>query len=262
MPDGLGYRADETCQRKDDDMNLKTIAGRMINRMGYRIYKTGVGSEYSLCPPYSHYTYSPWFEEGFQKMYGRVKDRTLCTEDRCYMIHRFARHCSNVEGDFAECGVYRGGTAFLIADTLKDSADRDRRLHLFDTFSGMPAIANDDPSGLKEGRFGDTSLDAVKEYLQPFSSVVFHPGFIPETFGAVKDSKFAFLHVDVDLYQTTKDCMAFFWERMTAGGVVVFDDYGFHPFKYAEKQAVDEFFDGKPEVPVSLRTGQCIVVKL
>ena len=43
---------------------------------------------------------------------------------------------------------------------------------------------------------------------------------------------------------------------------MIFDDYGFPGYKFAEKQAVDEFFSDKPESPISLRTGQCIVIKL
>ena len=129
-------------------------------------------------------------------------------------------------------------------------------------FYGMPAIANEDPSGVREGCFGDTSLSAVKHYLQGFPNIAFHPGVIPETFEEVEDGKFAFVHIDVDLYQTAKDCCSFFYERMTSGGVMIFDDYGDVAFRYSAKQAVDEFFDDKPETPISLCTGQCIVIKL
>ena len=49
---------------------------------------------------------------------------------------------------------------------------------------------------------------------------------------------------------------------MTRGGVMICDDYGFPFFKYSAKQAVDEFFSDKPETTISLRTGQCVVIKL
>jgi hypothetical protein len=135
-------------------------------------------------------------------------------------------------------------------------------LHLFDTFAGMPAEAAKDPSRHKESDFGDASLDAIRNYLQHFPFVALHPGFIPETFKAVKDSKFAFVHIDVDLYQTTKDCCAFFYDRMVSGGVMIFDDYGFPRYRFAEKQAADEFFSDKAESLISLATGQCIVIKV
>jgi O-methyltransferase len=184
-------------------------------------------------------------------------------EDSAYVIRQFCRHCLHLPGDFAECGVYKGGSAYLIAATLADSGIKnERQLHLFDTFEGMPSTANDDPSGIKEGRFGDTSLAAVQEYLKEFPFVRFHPGYIPLTLEPVRESRFAFVHIDVDLYQTTRDCLEFFYERMVPGGVMIFDDYGWAIFKDSEKRAVDEFLADKEEVTISLRTGQCIVIKL
>jgi O-methyltransferase len=186
----------------------------------------------------------------------------LLNEDSCYTIYQFCRHCLHLGGDFAECGVYRGGSAFLIASTLADSGIRRRELHLFDTFEGMPSTANDDPSGIKEGQFGDTSLTAVKDYLRDFPFLSFHPGYIPATLESVMDRRFAFVHIDCDLHLTTKDCLEFFYNRMVTGGVMIFDDYGYPIFRDSVKRAVDEFFCDKEETPISLRTGQCIILKL
>ncbi len=243
-------------------MNWQMIVQKMVRKIGYEVHKSGIRGEYTWCPPYDYSTYSPWFEDWFLEIYNKVSDRTLCTEDRCYIIYRFCNHCLHLEGDFAECGVYKGGTAFLIANTLMKNSFSERQVHLFDTFAGMPATANEDPSTLKEGDFGDVSVNAVKDYLEIFPRVVFHPGFIPKTFEAVEDKKFAFVHIDVDLYQTAKDCYSFFYDRMARGGVMICDDYGFPFFKYSAKQAVDEFFRDKSEKPISLPTGQCVIIKL
>ena len=246
-------------------MDLKFVARRMFNKMGYYVYKVVYkfeDGEYTFRLPYSYYTYSPWFEAWFREIYAKIKNHTTVTEDRSYMIYRFCQHCLHLEGDFAECGVYKGGTAFLIAYAQEKNAVRDKKLHLFDTFSGMPTRANNDPGGHKENDFGDTSIDAVKEYLCHFPFVTLHSGLIPEIFTVVEDSKFAFVHIDVDLYQSAKDCCTFFYDRMVRGGVMIFDDYGFPRYRFAEKQAVDEFFRDKPESLISLSTGQCIVIKI
>jgi O-methyltransferase len=244
-------------------LNWKGIIYRIFVRTGYRFYRAGRGQLYTVNPPYDFATYSPWFETWFQKIYANCRTHTLMKEDSAYVIHQLCRHCQHLGGHFAECGVYRGGSAFLIASTLAgNAATNDRQLHLFDTFEGMPSTANTDPSGIKEGRFGDTSLGAVQEYLKEFPFVRFHPGYIPTTLEPVTDSRFAFVHIDVDLYQTTKDCLAFFYDRMVSGGVMVFDDYGWLIFRDSEKLAVDEFFAEKKEIPISLRTGQCMVIKL
>jgi len=243
-------------------MNLRGTLLKLFMKLGYGVYRIGSRNVYNLCIPYDYYIYFPWFEEWFQKIYSKAKPRTKVTEDRCYIIFRFCEHCLHIAGDFAECGVYKGGSAYLIADTLVSNSVQDKQVHLFDTFVGMPAIANQDPSGVKEGWFGDNSLGAVKNYLQAFPFVVFHQGVIPETFGSLGDRKFSFVHIDVDLYQTTMDCCNFFYNRMPSGGIMIFDDYGFLAFSDSEKRAVDQFFKDKPETPIALPTGQCIVMKL
>lgn len=242
---------------------IRSAAKKVFGIFGYGLHRVRFESgkyTYSPCYPYTYRTYSPWFTDWFQEIYyGRVKERTDVTADRCYLLYRFSQHCHHLEGDFAECGVYKGGTAYLIATVLKNS---DRQLHLFDTFTGMPASASGDPSGHKEGDMGDVSYSDVTGFLRGFhDTAVFHIGVIPETFEAVKDKKFAFVHVDVDLYRTTKDCCSFFYSRLVRGGVMIFDDYGFPRYEFAAKQAVDEFFSDKPEKPISLRTGQCLVIK-
>jgi len=126
----------------------------------------------------------------------------------------------------------------------------------------MPETAELDPSGYKKGHFGDVSLDDVKKSLKKFQSIIFHPGCIPETFKPIRDNSFAFVHIDVDLYRSSFDCCEFFYERMTKGGIMIFDDYGFEKFKESAKKAVDDFFNDKPEVPISLHTAQCLLIKL
>ncbi len=158
--------------------------------------------------------------------------------------------------------MYRGGTAYLLASMLGESARPDTALHLFDTFSGMPDTAVPERDWHKPGDLADTSAAEVGSFLAGFPRVALHPGVIPSTFDAVRDRRFAFVHVDVDLYPSTWDCCAFFYERLVRGGILVCDDYGFADFERAAKRAVDTFFADKPEAPLALHTGQCLVIKL
>jgi len=244
-------------------MAWKIVVQKFFNKFGYRLTKIRGGEKlpYTRNHPYSSYTYSPWFENWFLDILKKIRDHTLVSEDRCFTIHMFSKHCRHLEGDFAECGIYKGGTAYLISLILKDNSNHQKTLHLFDTFSGMPKSANEDESHHKEGDYDDTSVDAVKEYLSDYSFVEFHPGLIPETFEAVTNKKFAFVHIDVDIYQSIQDCCKFFYERMTKGGIMIFDDYGFQGYELATKKAVDDFFIAKPEIPITLRNGQCLVLK-
>ena len=245
-------------------MVLKIIVQKFFNKFGYRLTKIRGGEKlpYTRNHPYSSYTYSPWFENWFLDILKKIRDHTLVSEDRCFTIHMFSKHCRHLEGDFAECGIYKGGTAYLISLILKDNSNHQKTLHLFDTFSGMPKSANEDKSHHKEGDYQDTSVEAVKDFLSDYSFVEFHPGLIPDTFEAVTNKKFAFVHIDVDIYQSIKDCCEFFYERMTKGGIMIFDDYGFQGYELAAKKAVDDFFIGKSEIPITLRNGQCLVLKI
>ena len=59
--------------------------------------------------------------------------------------HESCTVASHLTGHFAECGVYRGGTALLLARALSDDANN-RRLYLFDSFKGLPKVnENIDP---------------------------------------------------------------------------------------------------------------------
>jgi len=72
---------------------------------------------------------------------------------------------------------------------------------------------------------------------------------------------FSFVHIDLDIYSAIKSACEFFYCRMQPGGVLLFDDYG-HSSCPGARAAVDEFFADKPEVKISIVTGQCSVQKL
>ena len=163
----------------------------------------------------------------------------------------------SLQGEVWEAGVYQGGTARLLGRAINDNRD-ETVLRLFDTFIGMPDV---DP--LKDmhlrGDFADTNLDAVRNFvgLEPYIS--FHPGFIPDTMKGLERSRIKFAHIDLDIYKSITDTLEFIYPRMSQG-VLVFDDYGAATCPGA-LEAVDEFFAGRAETPLSLTTGQAVVFK-
>jgi O-methyltransferase len=112
----------------------------------------------------------------------------------------------------------------------------------------------------QKGDFRDTSLEAVRAYVGNDDLCVFRPGFIPDTFQGLESSQIAFAHIDLDIYRSILDCLNFVWPRLSAGGFVVFDDYGF-PSCPGARAAVDEFFSSRSCVPLCLPTGQAVVFK-
>jgi len=202
-----------------------------------------------------------WVSDPFATIFKKItlpgQERTLVSKDRCWNIYSFCKHCSVIGGDFVECGVYKGGTAYIIANAISD----DTVLHLFDTFDGMPELANNDPAPEKSGDY-KSNFDDVVSFLSGFNNICFYRGVMPETFKTVNVPKVSFLHVDVDLYASTRDVFGFFYDKMVIGGVILCDDYGFPGYADAAKRAVDEFFIDKKETPIYLPTGQCLIIKL
>jgi O-methyltransferase len=197
----------------------------------------------------------PWVHDSnFERLYEIIKPRTLVTKDRCFTIYQWARYASRLEGDFAEVGVYRGGTAYMTAALCPG-----RSFYLFDTFSGMPKT-DKSVDYHNQGEFSDTSLDGVRNFLKEYCNISLQQGFFPESTRLLPDSKFSYVHVDVDIYQSTLDCLKYFYPRLTRGGVMIFDDY---EWKHCDgvKKAIDEFLADKPERVIISALCQGLLIK-
>ena len=168
-------------------------------------------------------------------------------------IYTSVKATSKICGDIAEVGVYRGSTAKIICE-----ANNGRAVHLFDTFEGLPEPSKDNDEGIFQKSQYTCTLDNVKKRLSSYPNVSFYKGLFPSTGVAVKDSQFSFVHLDVDLYDSTKDSLAFFYPRMTKGGIIISHDYF---YSKGVRKAFDEFFENKTEPIIKLVDSQCMIVK-
>lgn len=209
---------------------------------------------YDVVPRHRHLPDLWSNEPAFEALYERIRDHTLVPPERCFALYQVARSLRAAPGDMAEVGVYKGGTARLLAETLGD-----KTLHLFDTFEGMPDV---DPAIDRHhrGDFADTSLEAVEAFLAGHGRVRTHVGFFPETAGPVENERFCLVYVDVDIHRSVRDCLDFFYPRMVAGGAMVFDDYESDKCPGVRK-AIDEFLADKPEHQIVTARYQCAIFK-
>jgi len=191
----------------------------------------------------------------FNKIQNEIRSKTIVDKIRCYMLYQFAKQIEDLDGEVAEVGVYKGGTAKLISKVLTK-----KQIYLFDTFEGMPEV-DESKDKHKLGDFNDTTLENTKEFLRDCNNVNFYKGLFPTTAKHMQDKKFCFVHVDADIYKSVLDCCVFFYDKLVIGAIVVFDDYGF-PTCPGAKRAVDEFFENKKEQIIYLQTGQCFIIKL
>ena len=172
------------------------------------------------------------------------------------MVAQLLRLTDDVPGETAECGVLLGATSFLICAA---NARHARTHHLFDSFEGLSKPGADDGDHWSEGALA-VSEDDVRRMLGGFEHVEYHAGWIPTRFDDVADRTFAFVHVDVDLYEPTRDSVAFFYPRLAEGGILVCDDYGQATCPGATR-AVDEVLEGCPESMLAMPDGGGFLIK-
>ena len=182
----------------------------------------------------------------------RLETSMVLLDSEAFSICAQVRATAKVLGDIAEVGVYRGGSGRLICEEKGE-----RALHLFDTFDGLPPATEWDPK-FREGGFA-SSFEQVQNYLQRFPRVHFYKGLFPETAAGLEDLRFSFVHLDVDLYQSTLSGLEWFYPRMSRGAVLISHDY---TIAKGVRKAFDEFFTDKPECLIELSGSQVAFVKL
>jgi O-methyltransferase len=194
-------------------------------------------------------------DEAFDAAYlaGILATRTsplpLRRRNRFLSLLRQFESTLELDGLVVECGCFRGLSSFLMCGRLRrrDPAFAGRGYQIFDSFQGLSSPqAEDAPSApsatapyagdIRAGRFA-ARLDDVKRALAPFPVIEYFPGWIPDAFPRQGGAPCRFVHVDVDLYQPTRDSLEHFWPRLVPGARMVCDDYNWP----GGKRAVDEF---------------------
>ncbi|WP_020409612.1 TylF/MycF/NovP-related O-methyltransferase [Hahella ganghwensis] len=224
------------------------ILSSLTSRWGYRLYNRKL-----------------WWhkDHAFMDMWNGFPEASNKIHERRYVLYNLTKSLTNLEGDTAECGAFRGGGSYIILSALSDSTAQH---HIFDSFEGLSdpaevdAPTEDDTYEWKAGDLWTDESVVIKNLSLFKDRIKIYKGWIPERFSEVSDKKFRLIHIDVDLYQPTLDTLSFFYERMVPGGMIVCDDYGFETCPGATK-ALDDFFRDKTESVIHLTTGTAFVIK-
>ena len=195
-----------------------------------------------------------WHQEAFNAYLDRFGILEGMESDRRWMLNQLTMLVKSVPGDTAECGVLHGSSSYLVCKALPD-----RRHFMFDSFEGLSVPSSADEENWSANILACDLITAQRN-LSEFSNISFHPGWIPSRFKDVESRTFSFVHIDVQLYEPTRDSIEFFYPRMSEGGIIICDDYGFANCPGATK-AVDEFLSGKPEKMISLSCGSAFLIK-
>ena len=178
--------------------------------------------------------------------------------DRRFTLAQFASSVRRLRGSTAECGVFKGIGSALICEALRDTYQVGEQHFGFDSFEGLPETGPND-ARWKRGDLAEP-ISVAQGHLAEFSFVNLVKGWLPETLAIAAEIGFRLVHIDVDIERTATDCLEFFYPRMVAGGLFVFDDYGFHSCP-GLRQAVDAFLRDKSESLIELTTGQAVFYK-
>lgn len=177
----------------------------------------------------------------------------MLSNTEAQLLYYCVKASLKIEGDLAEVGVYMGGSSKIICEVKGN-----RPLHLFDTFKGFPRpTQNDDNDRFWEGKM-PSLLEDVKLLLAKYPNIFYYPGLFPNTARPIENIKFSFVNLDVDLYESTRSCLEFFYPRMNHGGVILSHDYS---ELIGVKKAFDEFFIDKNEIVLEFPGSQCLVIK-
>ncbi|HSS47715.1 MAG TPA: TylF/MycF/NovP-related O-methyltransferase [Thermoanaerobaculia bacterium] len=208
--------------------------------------------ELRLLTHYKQYAQEPSTVRALRKIW-KSEIIVLFSPAELWILHELAKAQKHHGGCFAEVGVFRGVSAEIICQAKLPSTE----LYLFDTFEGLPRPGKLD-SRFKERAFS-VSEKVVRTRLNKYTRWSVHRGLFPASAANVQNKRFSFVHLDVDLYESTLAGLEFFWPRMLEGGILVSHDYSQCEGVY---QAFDDFFQHRTDCRlVELPTTQVMVIK-
>jgi len=211
-------------------------------------------------------TYAPWnADDRFLATYEEIRGHTMVDLYRCWELWELVEQSGKLQGSILEIGVWRGGTGALMAKRAAMCGIRDP-VYLCDTFCGVVKGGAHDTYHTG-GQHADTSKARVENLVLnqlKLTNVRVLEGIFPDdTAHLIQEQPciFRLCHIDVDVYESAKDILHWVWDRMTAGGIVVFDDYGFCGCEGIAR-LVDDQAGEKDRLVFQNLNGHALVVKL
>jgi O-methyltransferase len=173
-----------------------------------------------------------------------------------------------VEGDFVECGVYKGDISWVLTEMV-DLKMHGRKMYLYDTFEGFsskyssPEDFPDAPHFFEIAHAGYNEVGLYENVVARFANkpyVRIIKGVVPDVLDDVSPDKIALLHLDINSPAAERGALDRLYDKMPPGGVLVFDDYGWTMFR-RQKESADAFLQSRGLTILELPTGQGLAIK-
>jgi O-methyltransferase len=166
-------------------------------------------------------------------LYEKYKAFTMTPENIFAMNLELCAHFANVPGDYVECGVWRGGMIAAFSELSGNS----RKVHLFDSFEGLPPAKEIDGKEALKWQADTTSphyynncsaeerfaVDAMT--MAGSKNYKIYRGWFDQTLQKSEASSIAVLRLDGDWYDSILVCLEHLFDKVTEGGIVILDDY-------------------------------------
>lgn len=251
--------------------NTKKWINKLLSKTGYQLTSVEVDKFDPVIAA----------DKDFLKIYAACKAYTMTSMLRCYALYQAVKYViqNDIPGDFVECGVWRGGSAMLIALTAKKLGDTGRKIYLYDTYTGMSEPTDIDVSvadnKVTAGKRWNKEVRSdrndwcyagvadvrnnLKQTGYPEEQFVLVEGKVEDTLPVKAPSTIALLRLDTDWYESTKHELQHLHPRLSEHGVLIIDDYGSWA---GAKKAVDEYFIEQPALLNRVDSSCRLIVKV
>ena len=225
------------------------LVNKITNKFGYKIKVERLNFPYDI-----------FGDKEFMDLYNTCKDYTMTSLERMYSLYNSMHYIitNKIEGDLVECGVWKGGSAMLMALMLKKHGIMDKKIHLYDTFEGMSEPSSIDKTinavnastllskQKKENERSVWCYSPMEEVTKtlfsigyPQKNLIFVKGKVEDTLLEQVPAKISLLRLDTDWYESTKIELQILYPLLSEKGVLIIDDFGY--WEGAQK-AVMEYF--------------------
>lgn len=194
---------------------------------------------------------------------------------RALNLARYFDYSLSLDGPRIECGVWMGLSSLMLAKIAqsRDQSFDGKGYYIVDSFEGLSDLAEADAIEIKHLSTGEKEpiysvpaghfsvpLRYIKEIVMAdFPNTSINKGWVPGVLSDLPDANWSFVHIDVDLYEPTRDCLNYFLPRLVPGGVIINDDFGSDLFP-GGGSSWKEIMEDKRLSYVVLDTGQAVYI--
>jgi hypothetical protein len=180
-----------------------------------------------------------------------------------------AQAALHVPGDFVECGVNAGFMSSAIMRKL-DWNRVGRRYYLIDTFDG-PVLSQFSLEEVQKGRLAlarraleagayVSDMERIRSNFAEWRNAILVQGSVPEVLDGMDFKATAFLHIDMNCALPERAAFEFFWDRLSPGAIVLFDDYGYYGHD-CQRDAIQTVARERGAEVLCLPTGQALIIR-